>query len=344
MPSNKNIIWSIIAGLLGGALFSMMMKGGLPAMIGLCLSPLPVIMAGLSIGLIGATIASAAGLLLLSALTFGEATIIYFAWDIAPSLLLVYLVLKHRTQGKGTVWYPLGYMLSWLSLLTAGIALLTILAIVATLDTAITSTVTNTAAQVTAAPVPAPSLDIDAGLKALFLKAISSTLSSQIDASTTMAAIEKIVPIFMTMIAATWLLRIVFVAYIAEYILLKKKKALRPKPSYTEIYVQNWALVVVVAGAAIGYLASGNLGYISSNLAACMAIPFCALGLSRIHLWAEQTKFAGILLIIFYTLLTLAFIFGLGAVEVFVMLVAIGLYEQLSRMYRTSIQKKMERK
>ncbi|GEM_PF-6449087 len=322
----------------------MMMKGGLSAMIGLCLSPLPVIMAGLSIGFIGATIASAAGLLLLSILTFGEATVIYFAWDIAPSLLLVYLALKHRTQNKGTVWYPIGYMLSWLSLLTAGIALLTILAIVAALDTAIASTVSNTAAEITATPVPAPALDIEAGLKALILKAVSTNLPSQIDAGTAMAAIEKIVAVFMTVIAVTWLLRIVFVAYIAEYILLKKQKALRPKPSYTEVYVQNWALGVVVAGAVIGFLASGNIGYISANLAACMAIPFCALGLSRIHLWAEQTKFAGILLLIFYTLLTLAFVFGFGALEVFVLLAAIGLYEQLSRMYRTSIQKKMERK
>ena len=322
----------------------MMMKGGLSAMIGLCLSPLPVIMAGLSIGFIGATIASAAGLLLLSILTFGEATVIYFAWDIAPSLLLVYLALKHRTQNKGTVWYPIGYMLSWLSLLTAGIALLTILAIVAALDTAIASTVSNTAAEITATPVPAPALDIEAGLKALILKAVSTNLPSQIDAGTAMAAIEKIVAVFMTVIAVTWLLRIVFVAYIAEYILLKKQKALRPKPSYTEVYVQNWALGVVVAGAVIGFLASGNIGYISANLAACMTIPFCALGLSRIHLWAEQTKFAGILLLIFYTLLTLAFVFGFGALEVFVLLAAIGLYEQLSRMYRTSIQKKMERK
>ena len=322
----------------------MMMKGGLSAMIGLCLSPLPVIMAGLSIGFIGATIASAAGLLLLSILTFGEATVIYFAWDIAPSLLLVYLALKHRTQNKGTVWYPIGYMLSWLSLLTAGIALLTILAIVAALDTAIASTVSNTAAEITATSVPAPALDIEAGLKALILKAVSTNLPSQIDAGTAMAAIEKIVAVFMTVIAVTWLLRIVFVAYIAEYILLKKQKALRPKPSYTEVYVQNWALGVVVAGAVIGFLASGNIGYISANLAACMTIPFCALGLSRIHLWAEQTKFAGILLLIFYTLLTLAFVFGFGALEVFVLLAAIGLYEQLSRMYRTSIQKKMERK
>ena len=279
----------------------MMMKGGLSAMIGLCLSPLPVIMAGLSIGFIGATIASAAGLLLLSILTFGEATVIYFAWDIAPSLLLVYLALKHRTQNKGTVWYPIGYMLSWLSLLTAGIALLTILAIVAALDTAIASTVSNTAAEITATPVPAPALDIEAGLKALILKAVSTNLPSQIDAGTAMAAIEKIVAVFMTVIAVTWLLRIVFVAYIAEYILLKKQKALRPKPSYTEVYVQNWALGVVVAGAVI-------------------------------------------LLLIFYTLLTLAFVFGFGALEVFVLLAAIGLYEQLSRMYRTSIQKKMERK
>jgi len=340
VPSNKNIIWSIVAGLLGGAVFSMMMKGGLLAMIGVCLSPLPIIMAGLSTGFIGATIASAAGLLLLSILTFGEATIIYFAWDIAPSLLLVYLALKHRTQGKGTVWYPLGYTLSWLSLLTAGIALLTILAIIAALDNAIASTVSNTAVQAAAAPT----LDIETGLKALLLKAVSETLSSQIDAASAMAAIEKIVPIFMTMLATTWFLRIVFVAYIAEYILLKKKKALRPKPSYTEIYVQNWALGLVVVGAAIGYLASGNIGYISASLAACMAIPFCALGLSRIHLWAEQTKFAGVLLLIFYTLLTLAFILGFGAIEIFVLLAAIGLYEQLSRMYRTSIQKKMERK
>ena len=248
----------------------MMMKGGLSAMIGLCLSPLPVIMAGLSIGFIGATIASAAGLLLLSILTFGEATVIYFAWDIAPSLLLVYLALKHRTQNKGTVWYPIGYMLSWLSLLTAGIALLTILAIVAALDTAIASTVSNTAAEITATPVPAPALDIEAGLKALILKAVSTNLPSQIDAGTAMAAIEKIVAVFMTVIAVTWLLRIVFVAYIAEYILLKKQKALRPKPSYTEVYVQNWALGVVVAGAVIGFLASGNIGYISANLAACI--------------------------------------------------------------------------
>jgi len=340
VPSNKNIIWSIVAGLLGGALFSMMMKGGLLAMIGICLSPLPIIMAGLSIGFIGATIASAAGLLLLSILTFGEATIVYFAWDIAPSLLLVFLTLKHRTQGKGTVWYPVGYMLSWLSLLTAGIALLTIFAIIAALDNAIASTVSNAAAQAAVAPT----LDIETGLKALILKAVSGTLPSQVDAASAMAAIEKIVPIFMTMLATTWFLRIVFVAYIAEYILLKKKKALRSKPSYTEVYVQNWALGVVVVGAVVGYLASGNIGYISANLAACMAIPFCALGLSRIHLWAEQTKFAGVLLLIFYTLLTLAFIFGLGAIEIFVLLAAIGLYEQLSRMYRTSIQKKMERK
>lgn len=340
MKQGKNIGLSVLAGLLGGALFAAMAKGALLSMFGFLFSLVPVIMAGLAFGAAGVFSASAAGLVLVAVLTGGSAAPLYLIWDLLPAVLLVLLLLKNKKDDKGNiVWYPIGYALSWLSVLTAVIGILTVMMMLYVFGAAEAFVTAQAAGKtgeeiansVNAAVATGWDFDIANSVKSLFRKAISQSLPSVSEGK--MNVLDDVAAVFMALTASAWFMRVILAGYIAQYLLLLKGKAVRPKPDYTSVYIQNWLLVLVGVAFCVGMLSTGNAAYISFNFAVAVALPFCILGLSCVHVWAKAMPHPNVILFIFYALLTIAFLVGIGIIEVFGILAVIGLYEQIVRIY-----------
>ena len=124
----RNIGWSIIAGLASSALFAMLAKGGVLSTVGIYLSPVPLIMAGLAFGFFGSLIAGIVGQMFLPVMMAGGAVVLYSLCDVLPCLVLVFLALRGKTDNEGNKkWYPIGYLISWISVLSGIFALFTVM-------------------------------------------------------------------------------------------------------------------------------------------------------------------------------------------------------------------------
>ncbi len=293
-------------------MFGLIGLGGFPAMLGIYFSAVPVMMIGLAFGLGALSISLVSGVVCLALLFGPSASSLYLFCDVIPSLLLVFLFLKSRTDTQGEkVWYPLGYALSWLALAGGICALLMV--------TAISGAMTSSGV------VSEPSIE---EAVSLLLKKGFETGNIAANQEVQTAFVEMLVPVFMAFVAMLWYIRILIAAFIAQYILTKKQKELRPTPNYLDIYIQNWVLAVLFLAVFIGILASGDIRYLALNFAAVMTLPFCILGICWVHKTVSGFKYATVILIVFYSLLFLVSQFS------FLVLGVLGLFEQFSRIYK----------
>jgi uncharacterized protein YybS (DUF2232 family) len=125
---------------------------------------------------------------------------------------------------------------------------------------------------------------------------------------------------FPAMILISWLLMTSINAVLAQGVLSRSGKALRPSPKYGLITLPDFASWAFIACAAATVLSDGDVAYIARNLTVVTALPFLALGLTVVHKAVRLTRFSGALLAAFYLLLLLSVwvalpVIGLGLIE-----------------------------
>jgi uncharacterized protein YybS (DUF2232 family) len=114
----------------------------------------------------------------------------------------------------------------------------------------------------------------------------------------------------------TWLLITVLSVVVAQSMLPFFKVGERPPFTLERLRLPSWifvALFLLIAGS----FAPRSYGYVALNLAVLFAIPYCFTGLAVVHAWAAKTKYALVVLIIFYLLIAylLPLVAILGAVD-----------------------------
>jgi len=336
----KNIGWSVLAGVLAGALFALVSKGSALSVLGFSVSPVPIAAAGLVFGYTGLAMACVVGIVVLSALAGPSNAMLYAMWDIVPVVVLTGLLLKNRENEDGKkVWYPIGYALSWTSIVTAiiGMTVTYMLLLLYSIDNM--PTVAENAEDTAA--VISQNLLIDADLQETMLKFLSETAAPSLSANfpNYESALKNISVVFMALMSMAWFFRIVFAVWITEYALVRKGKALRANPEYIPMYIQNWFLVlIVIAGLVAAFGTSANLRYLAANFAFAICLPFCLSGLCQIHIWARSVPYTKVILTVFYVLLSLPLFIGYGMMEALGILAVIGLYEQIVRIYKRYIR------
>lgn len=308
--SIQNIGWGIIAGLASGSMFGLIGLGGFPAMLGIYFSAVPLFMVGLSYGKILLLISIFSGITILSFIFGVSAASLFLFCDVIPAFLLVFLLLKKTKSKTGEQdWYPVGYALSWLAIAGGIFALLMMSAIIgAAISSGLPSEITAQEA-----------------VSKLLERGFSTVMVANQEAQ--VSFIEMLTPVFMSFIALLWFVRILIAVFISEYILLKLNKALRPRPDYLNIYIQNWLLVIVIISVFTGLFSSGDIRYFALNFAAAISLPFCILGLCWVHKTVLGVRYSMVILIVFYGLL-----FLVSQIS-FIVLGILGLFEQFSRIY-----------
>ena len=109
-------------------------------------------------------------------------------------------------------------------------------------------------------------------------------------------------------------------AIIAQNVLVRMKKALRPTPAYADLQLPQWISWPLVAAAALALLGAGEMEYTGRNLAMILALPLFFLGLAVVHTWARSLSGGGMVLVAFYLILVLSgwaalVVAGIGLVE-----------------------------
>jgi Predicted membrane protein (DUF2232) len=262
------------------------------------IAALPLLLLGFSLGSNAAAIAASVGLALVA--LFGGVTVagVYAGMHALPSWLVVHQALS-RTLAPGPRpatsigWYPIGTILASL----AGIA-----ALVAT-STAIAG---------------GGEAGIEGAVRDVLTMALHAAAPNLPEADRDMLT-QSLAALFIGFSAVTWQLMIVINAVIAQMLLSRHGRAIRPTPAWSDIRLPEWLSWLIVTCAAVALVGSGDVAYLARNLVVCLAVPFFFVGLSVVHGLAARTGARGIFLVVFYLGL------GLFLVIVGTLVVALGM-------------------
>ncbi len=273
----------MLIALLGGglsAVISLAFLTGTPGALFLAyLAPLPLLLVGLGLGASAGTVAGGAAILATVGLGGMVTAGLYTLVNAVPALVMVRTVLTQRPRSGGTRnWYPAGFTLCWLTALAA----------------ALFATVAFLAWSAGNGVVEFTSEFLDQTL-ATMLPQLSSAQRGDLVAAT--------IPLFPGMVGVSWILMTVVNGSLAQGILVRAGRNLRPSPRLADLMLPDWMSWLLVASAAMALLGPGEWEYTGRNLVLISAAPFFFLGLAVVHTLVRGTTFPGPLMVIFYFML-----------------------------------------
>lgn len=259
-------------------------------------APLPLFLAGLALGLPAAAIAAAAGSLVAGLGGGTGAALVFVALNVLPSLLVIHQALRPAAAAPGgPAFAPIGRALAMLALLIA----LTLVAL-------------------------SLFAGADGGLQPAVHRHLGEVfaLSLQgLDAATLESLVDKVAPLFLGLSAAIWLLMISLNAAVAEILLARRGRALRPEPAWSALALPDWLAWPLVGCAVVALAASGDFGFVARNAVLVLAAAYFLQGLATLHSLTRGRPGRRPLLILLYLLLGLAFVFaapviaGIGMID-----------------------------
>jgi hypothetical protein len=292
---SRNILMAVGAGLGSSVLFLLVLSGNPLALLLSYFGHLPLFLIGLWQGpkrLLVAAIAACSALVLLGGLLPFTVFMVVFA---GPAMLLTRMALVVRKDQNGN-----------LAFLPSGIVVSAMAVMVATVMIFVTGTLT------------AEGVDIQD-----FIAKFLSQMYSEMGVPMT-SDVQGLIGMFQTyfpaIAAVSWLLMLFANAAIAQAILVRAGKNLRPTPSMATFALPGWSLFVfALAGFTVGF-ADGSLAYVARNVAVVLAVPFLFQGLALVHGQAARWPQKRVILTVFYIVAVLSTwsfiaITGLGIVE-----------------------------
>jgi hypothetical protein len=266
MPQTLGL--AVLAGVVSAALFLCLLTG-VPGMVLFAyFVQLPLMLAGLAMGLTASMVAVASALLINGVIAGAIAALIYGAIQAVPALIVVRQALLSRQQGQDVEWYPPGLLLAQLTCVAGlGIGLAFLLL-----------------------------LDHPAGLQG----AIEAFLAS---ALVEMGAIEaEAVPsaelgpwmfLFPGLMATSWLVMVVLNAVLAQALAVRFGWNRRPSPDLTRLELPSWLWPAVGAAGLVALLGDHGWGFLGRSLLIVFVVPYVFLGLAVIHTlvrrWSHPT-------------------------------------------------------
>ncbi|HEC14685.1 MAG TPA: DUF2232 domain-containing protein [Rhodospirillales bacterium] len=303
---SKEVMMALGAGVMSAAA-SMAFLIGLPgALLFAYLAPMPLLLAGFSMGNKAANIAAGSGLIAAGFIAGLPGAGLFGAFHALPAWFTIRLALT-RTPGVGDKsetgagdWYPGGWILCWLSVMAA-VALLTLAVSSFGGGTGMSEAVSQYLGQVLGAMMP----DMPEDLRQSMVAGLS--------------------PLFPGLIGVSWAMMTVLNGIAALALLRRWGIVPRPVPALKNLVLPPWAswLWVIFIGAALigALLGAGNIEYMGRNLGVIMSVPFFFVGLGVAHGIIGRMPYAGFSYAVFYLLLLL---FGWLAMAV----AGVGLIDQ----------------
>jgi hypothetical protein len=261
----------------GGIASALLLVGSLTGAGGLLLAnfaPLPLFLVGFMSGARSVVMAGAAASVALLFLGGIDTAAFYAGTTMIPAWIIVYHGLSHRFTANGaTDWYSMGEIVSRLCALIAIFIVVVSLA-VSGAQGGIENSINRFVETIITQIVKMMALDLN---------------SDGVD-----LLVDRMTMLFPAVTTLSWLLMIVVNATVAQALLVKWNKALRPSPRYRSIEAPEWAYWAIVGAAAIKLIGSDDLEYVAQNLVVILGVPFFLVGLAVAHSLAHRLKMPGL--------------------------------------------------
>ena len=266
-------------------------------------APLPVLAVGLGLGATAGAVSSIAATLIMLVVGGFMAAAVYALMNAIPAIILLRQAMLSRTNDQGDQeWYPAGNLI---------VAASTIAALMFTIG----------AFWFASTPI---------GLEdtvRTFVANLVQQMAPHIPSEQMEPMVQMISRILPGFIGASWLIMIVINGALAQGVLVRFGRNLRPTPSLISMEFPQWFPILAAIAAAMAAILPGALGFFGQNLLIILIAPFFFMGLAVVHAVCRNRASSTVLLVTFYALLT---IFGWPAIIV----VLLGLIEQWAGLRR----------
>lgn len=260
-------------------------------------APLPLFAVGLGYGLASAVVAAIAATAAVAFAAGWTRAGLYAVTDAVLVIGMVRFSLLNRPTADGrTEWYPPGHLLAGL----------TLYGVVAFVGLALT--------------LGSGDQGLEAGVSALlegFRQALADAGQENPATERILAILKRVIP---SLAVGWWIIIMTVNAALAQKILVRIGHALRPSPDLTATLPPAWLLAMAVAAAVVALVGSGWPGFVATNVALILSVPYLLTGLAVIHAISSRWNGRVAILIAVYLLLLLfgwplIVVAGLGMVE-----------------------------
>ena len=198
--------------------------------------------------------------------------------DRGPGWIIIRLALMNRVAPNGDVeWYPAGRILCRLTGLGAIYLVLTALM----------------------------HFDVPGGFESATAGYLNKllTIPAGLQLEDRKALIDRFIPLFPGYAVISWLLMLIVNGMMAQGLLVRMGRNLRPSPAYARMNAPEWLYWTIVIAAIFTLAGSGNVEYVARNLVLVCALPFFFIGLGIVHVMVQRLTQPSIALTVMYILL-----------------------------------------
>ena len=268
-----------VAGALGAALLIAFFRGSILGIgVGALLSPLPLAMTALGLGLAYLPVAVVGGAVTVAVLTGSFAlAAVYLLVDAVPVAALARLGAVKEGDVRGDI---IGARVCYLALGAALFLALTLF-------------------------LMPHANGIEAAVQAWVEKMFAAMPQPEGASATDFAAVRdqfvKTATGFLPAGGAwNWILRSIISVAVAQHLLARMNTALWPTPAYRSFAVPGWYLVVFGVAAVASFVSDGDVSYVIGNVAIALCLPLFLQGLAVVHCGFTRMKHGTTGLVVFY--------------------------------------------
>lgn len=258
---------AVCAGLASAALFMLVLSGNVIGLLAAQLIPLPIWLIALAAGPTAAAISVGTAALLLSALIAAPVGIGFLVGFGLPAQFLAWVALMGRSMPDGgREWLSTGWLTSaWVA---CG-AVVIVIAIIA---------------------LPGEPSVAEEQIRSAFSRLLETTLG-QADMPTEMSGVIEMMAALPAIIVVSWMLVHLVNGVIAQALLVKLGRALRPTPAADSLVLPLDVAAVLAFSAAFAAIGQDpGLAYIGRNLLLVTACAYLLAGFAAVHRWTAAFK------------------------------------------------------
>jgi hypothetical protein len=279
--TTRHLVLTLAAGAAAALLFAMPFAFGIVAVAPLTLTGIPLMAAGLGIGLLAAIGAGLTGLILMFGIAVlfalsSEPFVLFAALFAIPVVFAVQQLQRSRTSSLGYVeWHPPLNVMSWL--LAGALLGMTIFSVMVIRGNTELAFLTKS-----------------------FLEPLVTGMFPELGFHRTRSIVTTMTPMFPGAVVATWLLMLT-VSTAAALGLLRYWGALRrPAPRMEELRVPLWIPATFVLAIVFVVYGDVNLAYLGQNAALALSVPLFLVGAGTFHAIARRTPIFSLVIAVFY--------------------------------------------
>ncbi len=255
---------AVLAGIISGGMALMPLAGSFGLIFLGYFVQLPLMLAGLTLGLTAAAIAAVSATLVIAIIIGPLGAFIFLATLVVPAIIVVRQALLSRVVHGTTEWYPPGLVLAILTVFAVGGLVLGFV-------------------------MP---MDEPGGLLGLIDRSLTEAILQLTEAAgqtvPDLAPIRARLWMVPAAIASSWLIMTVLNAILAQAVAVRTGRNRRPSPSFPLLELPFWLWPLMGIAVLLAALGGGDLGLLGRSALIVLATPFAFLGLAVIHKFANR--------------------------------------------------------